>query len=184
MKPVCATLLLLLPAVALLAGACGTYRQDYSYEPAPAVSAQAAPRLLAAVYGVLRGDDETPAGIDLRVRLEAGDVTAEIRPEDLALVTADLVPLELVRVEPQGGMIAPSGGAATWRTIWAFPPGRGVGDLDLTGLVFTWHFRAGAESMAATSHFKKTVEPIWWSPYDGPWWHGTWGYGYGGWYRW
>lgn len=170
-------------ALACAATGCGTYRQDYSYDPAPSVSAEAPPRLMSAVYGVLRGDAENPAGIDLRVRLEAGDETTEIVRDQTSLVTADLVPLELVTVEPDGGMVAPANGAGTWRLVFAFPPGRDVGSLDLTGLVFTWRFRAGSTTYGGTVSFVKVFEPVWVAPaYYGPWWHGPWGYGPYGWY--
>ncbi len=169
-----------LVAAACIVAGCGTYRQDYSYDPAPTVSAQAAPRLMATVFGILRGNDADPAGVDVRVRLEAGDATAEIAREDLTLVTADLVPLELVSVEPAGGMVAPAGGAGTWRLVFAFPPGRGVSGLDLSGLVFTWRFRVGNVTQAATVSFRKIIEPLWVTPYYGSWWHGPWGYGYHG----
>lgn len=173
---------LLLAAVGALAG-CGTYRSDYAYDPAPALSAQAPPRILSVVYGVLRGDDADPAGVDVRVRLEAGNATAEVVREELALVTADLIPLELVKVEPEGGMVAPADGAGTWRLVFAFPPGRDLGSLDLSGLVFTWRYRVGSTSYGGSVTFSKVIEPIWVAPpYYGPWWHGPWGYGYGGWY--
>ena len=169
-------------ATLCLSAGCETYRQDYSYDPAPSVSAQAPPRVMATVYGVLRGDSDNPAGVDLRVRLEAGDETAEMVRDDLSLVTADLVPLELVSVGPEGGMVAPARGAGTWRLVYAFPPGRDIGSLDLSGLVFTWRFRVGGMAQAGTVSFVKIVDPIWINPYSGPWWHGPWGYGRGGWY--
>lgn len=168
---------------AMVVTGCGTYRQDYAYDPAPALSGQAPPRILSAVYGILRGDDQHPSGVDLRVRLEAGTKTAEVVRDELELLSADLVPLELVRVEPEGGMVAPAGGAATWRLVYAFPPGRDVGSLDLSGLVFTWRYRVGSTTYGGTEAFTKIVEPVWVAPvYYGPWWHGPWGYGRAGWY--
>ena len=167
-------------AAGLLTAGCGTYRQDYSYEPAPAVGASAPPRVLASVCGVLRD----PPGVDVRLRLEAGAESAEVVREELRLLTADLVALELVSVEPAGGMVAPARGAETWRLVFAFPTGRDVGSLDLTGLVLSWNYRSGAETAAGSVRFGKVAEPIWYAPYDhGPWWHGPWGHRRLGWYH-
>ena len=78
-------------AFVCVAAGCGTYRQDYAYDPAAVMSGPTRPRLMASIFGVLRGSSTEPAGVDVRLRLEAGEETAEVIREDLQLVTADLV---------------------------------------------------------------------------------------------
>jgi hypothetical protein len=168
---------IVLAAAALVSAACSTYRQDYVFDPAMRVSSEARPRVFSTVVGVLRGDSEFPAGVEVRVRLEAGEQTAEMVREELQLVTADLIPLDLVRVEPEGGMIAPATGAGTWRLIYAYPAGHDLGSLDLTGLVFTWKYRVGESAQSASDTFRRMPDPYWLAPYP-YYWHS--GYWYGG----
>ena len=171
---------IVLAVMALVATGCSTYRQDYVFDPAMRISGQSRPRMFTTVVGVLRGDSEYPAGVEVRVRLEAGETSAELLREDLELVTADLMPLELARVEPEVGLVAPAGGAGTWRLIYAYPPGHDLGSLDLTGLVFTWKFRVGESTQEASDSFTRMPDPSWLAPHP-YYWHST--YWYGGRYR-
>jgi hypothetical protein len=163
-------------AFVCVAAGCGTYRQDYAYDPAAVMSGQTRPRLMASIFGVLRGSSTEPAGVDVRLRLEAGEETAEVIREDLQLVTADLVPLELLSVEPEGGMVAPAEGAQTWRLVFVWPAGHDLKSLDLAGLMLTWRFRAGEAMQGGTASFSKLPEPLYVMPYSHPWWHGPWRY--------
>jgi len=174
---------IVLAALAIVATGCSTYRQDYVYDPAMQVSGGAPPRLFSTVVGVLRGDDEVAPGVEVRVRLEAGRTQAEVLPDSLQLVTADLVQLELVRVEPAGAMVAPANGAGMWRLIYAFPADHDAGSLDLSGLEFSWGFRVGGMSQMDSDTFRRYRDPYWNAPYpyywnSGYWYHGGWGHGH------
>ncbi len=174
---------IVLAALAIAVTGCSTYRQDYTYDPAMRVSGDAPPRMFSTVVGVLRGDDEYPPGVEVRVRLEAGDEGGQVLRDDLQLVTSDLVQLELVRVEPAGGMLVPVNGAGTWRLIFAFPADHDLGSLDLSGLEFSWGFRVGDSTQRASDTFRKLRDPYWGAPYPYYWnsvygYHGPWGYGH------
>jgi hypothetical protein len=147
------------------------------YDPAMRVSGQAPPRVFSTVVGVPRGDSENPAGVEVRVRLEAGEETAEFLRDEPVLVTADLVQLHLTRVEPEGGMLAPAGGAGTWRLIFAYPAGHTLASLDLTGLVFTWKYRVGESTQSSSDAFTRMPDLYWSTPYPYYWHSGYWYHG-------
>lgn len=146
-----------------------------SYQPAPLEVAVASTsvsgtqlRVLASVLGVARADDSTPAHVEMRLRAEnLGSVEAKVRGDGFSLVSADLAQFGAPRVQPSGDTTIAPGKDATIDLSFALPAGRGVNDVEWSGLNlrFTVEFQGSpvttGMSFARVSPVRMYEEPRW-----------------------
>lgn len=164
--------------LALLSGCRSTWH-DARFVPSPlevGVTAAGEPRAearaLLSVRGVRRATGGQPAQVEVNLRLEnLGDVPLALDPEGFDLVTSDLISFQPPQVEPPAGDEVAPGAQALWVLRFATPEGRGVDDLDWSGVNVRFRVVFGERAVITGVTFDRLAVAVpayydpWWGPY-------------------
>lgn len=160
-------------AVALAAsaslGGCSLYRPGYYFEPRPVDVEVAVPdapdaepaHILVTVFGIRRADDEQqlPESIEVRLRIEnTSPYALSFDPSTLTLFSADLAQFANPIARPPGSTEALPGASAVVDAFFAFPPGTGRHDFDLSGLNLRWTIQINDTPITSTADFVRRRE--------------------------
>lgn len=130
-------------------------------------------RALLSVRGVRRAQGDTPAEVEVHVRLEnVGDVPLVLDPEGFDLVTSDLISFRAPLVEPPAGAEVAPGAQELWVLRFPVPEEREVDDLDWSGLNVRFRVVFGERAVVTGVTFDRLDVPNggyyydpWWGPY-------------------
>ncbi len=143
-------------------------RYAIGYAPSPIevpVTANSVPgsqaRALVSILGVARAEDGRPDRVEARLRIEnLGSVEAGVPADGFSLVAADLVPFGPPNVAP-GPVTIPPGDAGTVDAWFALPAGRGVDNVDWSGLNLRFAVEFAGARVTSGATFTRSVYPYW-----------------------
>lgn len=131
-------------------------------------------RALSTVLGIARPDSKTnrPKQVEMRLRLEnLGTVAARLLPDDLSLVSTNLVPFGTARLQPAGDTTIPPGQAREFDMQFPAPER----EVDWSALNLRFGVTFDEKRVIASAMFKRLV----YAPYEPARWHVGVGYGWG-----
>ena len=164
-----------------LLGGCSTYLPDYDYFPSPALvvipqnlqppatqpattqpeipAEPAAMNVLATVVGVRREDlgKHLPEAVEIRLRLENGAMPAVFDPDQVQLLTGELVTLGPATMIPAQPVTLSPGQQVVVLGIFPLPPRFSVSTLDLTGLRLSVPVTINGRPVQAGMNFQRGI---------------------------